>query len=262
MHRQNIFFINFLLNYFQVQFAGSHYDRLRINKPDEFDMDIVIGLPLNIRHDPLNPEGSDFVLEGKGAGFVQLKMGAQFQNLHMRDDWETNKTAYKWKETNGNYLLRSKFIDWFKSVVSKALDKYTVSGSLPVIYVRGVPYTIRKSESGPAMTIFIENNSRGFKLDVDLVPALRFPENRWPITKAYREINPTWSQEYWMVVPKPNKNGNPYDEIRSWRIALHNQERVLMHDTNNMRQAIRLVSFTWFVFPVGLLHSSRYPLSF
>lgn len=147
----------------QVQFAGSHYDNLRIKKPDEFDMDIVIDLPLNFKAHPTNPAESDIVIEAMTAGFVQLRMGTQFQKLPMRDgqEWQNNKAAYEWMD-DSKYLLRSKFLDWFKSVVNRALNKAEFSG-WPIYYVDGVPYAIRKSESGPAMTLIIENKSRGFQ---------------------------------------------------------------------------------------------------
>ncbi|KAJ0180123.1 hypothetical protein K1T71_004714 [Dendrolimus kikuchii] len=225
-----------------VQFAGSHFDNLRIKKPDEFDMDIIIDLPLNLREDFRNPRGSDIVLEPKAAGFLQLRMGEQFQNLPMRDSWLINKYAYEWRDGN-NFLLRSNFLDWFKGVVDKALNssRQSITAS-PIYYVDGVPYTVRKSESGPAVTLIIENTSRGFRMDVDLVPAFKFPEERWPIGPNYRQIPDNCKKGYWMVVGKPNKAAqNQHEMNRSWRIALHNQERELMHDSNHLRQTIRLI---------------------
>ncbi|XP_028158568.1 cyclic GMP-AMP synthase-like [Ostrinia furnacalis] len=226
-----------------VSFAGSHYDNLRIKKPDEFDMDIVIGLPLNISDNPYNPSDSDIKFEPQGAGFVELKMGVQYKNLPMRDgnDWLINKTAYKWKDDD-DYLTRSKFIDWFKSVVVKALNQYQRSSRGHAVHsVDGLPYTIRLTESGPAITLIIENSISGFKMDVDLVPALRFPEARWPIDGEYREIAPHCKRDYWLVVPKPNKETSREGMQRSWRIALHYQERELMHDSYNLRQTIRFL---------------------
>lgn len=228
-----------------MQFAGSHYDNLRIVKPDEFDMDIVIGLPLNIKTDALNPQGSDIIIDPKAPGFVELRMGVQFQRLPFRDadEWLVNKAAFEWKD-DSNYLLRSKFSDWFKSVVSKALNKFEMSpNGRPLYFVEGVAYVIDRSESGPAMTLLISNKSRNFKMDVDLVPCLKFPEERWPISKQYREIPRECKKDYWMVVGKPNKaSPSVFEQSRSWRIALHNQERELMHNSNNLRQAIRFVS--------------------
>ncbi|XP_013175784.1 PREDICTED: uncharacterized protein LOC106123916 [Papilio xuthus] len=40
----------------EVKFAGSHFDRLRINKPDEYDMVIVVDVPFNfIQIEPKHP---------------------------------------------------------------------------------------------------------------------------------------------------------------------------------------------------------------
>ncbi|XP_063532752.1 cyclic GMP-AMP synthase-like receptor isoform X2 [Cydia strobilella] len=227
-----------------VQFAGSHYDRLRINKPDEFDMDIIIGLPVNLKEAP-KPANSDIVLEAKAPGFIQLKAGTQFQNLPKRDgaDWLINRTAHEWLDER-NYLLRSKFTDWFKSVVNKAMNSFPAdpSSGRRVVNVDGIPYTLRLSSSGPAITLIIVN-SKGFRLDVDLVPALKFPKERWPICRPYRKVPDNCNHhDIFMVVPKPMKGGlNRYDTDRSWRIAMHLQERDIMHATENMRQAIRLI---------------------
>lgn len=210
-------------------------------------MDILIDLPLNLDCDPNNKDESDIVIEPKAPGFVQLKMGKQYQRLPFRDDgkeWEINKTAYDWKDDR-NYLLGSKFIEWFQGLVDRTLNTFPTNGSKYLCYVDGVAYTISKSKSGPAMTLIIENKSREFKMDFDLVPALKFPESRWPVSAAYRKIPPKCkaSQNTWMVVPKPNKTAScSYETSRSWRIALHEQERGLMYNKVNMKQAIRLVS--------------------
>lgn len=136
---------------------------MRIVKPDEFDMTIVIGLPVSLKTNSVNPAQSDIVIEPKAAGFVQLKMGTQFQNLPKNvPEWANNKAAYDWMDSK-KYLLRSDFMDWFKSVVSKALNTFELKGFQPLFFVDGVPYVVSKSESGPAMTLFIENKERGFK---------------------------------------------------------------------------------------------------
>lgn len=220
--------------------AGSHYDRTRVVKPDEFDVAIVVELPLNEKAHP-----EDVVLVPKQAGYVQLRMEPQYKELLMRDsnNWHINTRAYQWSDGQ-NFLLRSNFMDWFKGVVDKALNLFN-TGSVPTIISGGVPYTVRMSESGPAKTLFIENTSKVFKLDVDLVPALKFPEKRWPINNSYRQIRAKWSnpEKYWLVVPKPNKHANNNHDIsRSWRMSLQKQEREMMKNSENLRQGIRLVS--------------------
>ncbi|KAG7299676.1 hypothetical protein JYU34_016673 [Plutella xylostella] len=224
------------------QFAGSHFDGLRIKRPDEFDMDIVIGLPLNFRADPSGHD--DIALQPLAPGYVQLKLGQQFRRLPQRDaaDWLVNRTAYEWKDDK-DFLLRNKFIDWFKSVVHRALNRFEDEGrGRKIIRIDGVPYTIRTTESGPAITFIVENASRDFKLDVDFVPALKFPEARWPICRGYRAVPPGCAGQDFMLVPKPNKAAAcVWDETRCWRIAMHDQEKKLMYNLSNLKPTLRLL---------------------
>ncbi|XP_059061412.1 cyclic GMP-AMP synthase-like receptor isoform X2 [Achroia grisella] len=220
-----------------AQAAGSHYDRLRIKKPDEFDMDIVIDLPLNMKEDRLSPGNSDVVLEPSSHGYIQLKMGTQYQMLPYRDDWQIHKTLYKWKDVD-NYLLRDKFSDWFKGITDKALNKFEKNNNYTIMVVDRITYIITTSKSGPAITLKISDPVTDFKMSIDIVPALRFPEERWPVHSDYRDIPPGCSVgDYgWMVVPKPASSG---ESSRSWRLALHNQERKLFYNTYNLRQTVR-----------------------
>lgn len=193
---------------------------------------------------PLYPSKSDIIIEPKSPGYVQLKMGTYFRKLH-RDVklWETVKVTETWVDNN-NYLLRSKFQYWFKGIVNKAFHKFEKNErGYTIVEVNKSIYTLRLSESGPAITLFIERESDNFKCDADLVPAIQFSENRWPISKGYRNIPPGCSCGDWMIVPKANKAaGNIHDENRSWRVALPRQELKLMTDAQMMKQSIRIVS--------------------
>ncbi|XP_069354888.1 cyclic GMP-AMP synthase-like receptor isoform X1 [Maniola hyperantus] len=224
-----------------IQFAGSHYDNLRINKPDEFDMDIVIDVPVSMHEDPLYPANSDILIEKYRPEYLWLRAGAQFRNIPYRDgqDSSINRTAYEWLDKK-NFILGSKFSDWFKSVGNRGLNEFQKLNGRPVCFVDGVAYTIRSSSSGPAWTIHIESD--GFKMDVDLVPALKFPESRW-LGKKYRKIPERCRREYWLAVPKPNPDGpsTPHEEQRSWRLALQDQEKQLLYNTYHLRQIIRLI---------------------
>lgn len=234
-----------IVSLFQKNWAGSHSDNLRIGKPDEFDMDIVISLPLNYQIDYLHPLDSDINIEHNSPGYVQLRMGTQFQKLPERDpnDWHINKIAYKWMDPNTKYLLRSKFQDWWRGLVQRALNKLEQDNCKAIIRIDNNMYKIKLSDSGPATTLNIEGTNR-FKCCVDLVPALRFPESRWPICKGYEQIPNSCTKKYWMVVPKPKKvsDNYSYEANRSWRVTLPEQERALMYKTERLRQSIRFVS--------------------
>ncbi|KOB76627.1 ADP-ribosylation factor-like protein [Operophtera brumata] len=186
----------------------------------------------------------EFDIFGKHIAKQLRTLSTEQAILGQEEIQSNNKAAYEWMD-GSKYLLRSKFMDWWKSTVNKALKTFQHRDNVPIYFVNGVEYKIHKSESGPAMTLFIKNVRRGFKLDVDLVPALKFPESRWPIGRYYRQIPPGCCKNTWMVVGKPNKGAPPLEQERSWRIALHNQERQLMHNSYHLRQAVRLN--TWMV---------------
>ncbi|XP_014364974.2 cyclic GMP-AMP synthase isoform X1 [Papilio machaon] len=210
----------------EVKFAGSHFDRLRINKPDEYDMVIVVHVPFNF-----------IQIEPKHPGYVQLRVDTRpgSPRQYTPDSVEV-KTAYKWLDSK-NYILRSEYANWIKSIIIRAIDR--LSRQVQNANKENM-YTVRYTETGPALTLIIENDT-GFKLDVDLVLALQFSESRWPV-EGYNSIPAGCSVGHWMVAPKPNRHGyDIHDENRSWRISLQEQERKLIHDSHNLRLTVKLL---------------------
>lgn len=222
------------------QCAGSHYDNLRITMPSEFDVDIVINMPANYSVDVKTPKNTDINIESESPAYVKLKMGNQFQNIPSRDDVKINITAYKWMNPRTNYLQRSKFHYWFKSVVDRAFNQFEKnSRGQKIVRVNDDVYILGLKSSGPALTLVIKGD-RDFLCEVDLVPALRMLENRWPVTSRHRKIPRDCSQNYWMVVPKLNKSADTSDD--EWRIALHDQEWKMMKNVGGrMKQGIRFL---------------------
>lgn len=225
------------------QFAGSHYDNLRIVKPNEFDFDIIIQMPVNYKEYKPRPELSDIVIEHQSPAYVRLKMGHQFQKLPEREGFDVNKTAHDWMDKD-NYLLNSEFNEWFESVVRRALNLFDCDerGVARILIENKFYYiTTKKSIYSPARTLVIRDND-SFECNIDLVPALRFPECRWPVSPQYRSMPPDCIERYWMVVPKVNKQNNRGQcDSRSWRIALHDQEKHIMYKCERMKQSIRFL---------------------
>ncbi|RVE46576.1 hypothetical protein evm_008763 [Chilo suppressalis] len=224
-------------NYYSstVQAMGSHYDRLRIKKPDEFDIFNVIVLPCEVVNSP------DFEIRGKEAAFVYIILGEECRRvLKSGPNSIRNKKVLDWVDDCG-YLRRSLFSDWFKSVVARALNKFKSNNShVAVFQVDGKKYTVALSNAGPAITLNIESMD-GFRMDVDFVPALKFSEKLWPPSPDYVKIPKRCRKDFWMVVPKPNKYRKEAVKARSWRVAMPQQERELMYNSYNLRQAIRLL---------------------
>ncbi|XP_045534249.1 uncharacterized protein LOC106709852 isoform X1 [Papilio machaon] len=152
----------------QVMYGGSVYDGTKATKMDEFDMDIVIRLPINYE---------DIIIECDQPGFVRLKIISAFDNLDKQKEWEQcHKVTRDWRDTD-KYLLQNKFRSWMHGIVQKALNEMDGRAT-----VNGTTYLMTYKESGPAYTLYIRNegNDEEFKLDVDLVPVIRFRLPRWP----------------------------------------------------------------------------------
>ncbi|XP_038210902.1 uncharacterized protein LOC119831567 [Zerene cesonia] len=223
-------------NYFnkyatQVLYAGSVYDGIKVSKLDEFDMDIVIRLPINY------DDGEDgIIIENDQPGFVKLKICKAFDNLDKQKEWDTcHKVTREWRDEN-KYFLQNKFRQWMHSIVQKALQ--TMNGE---VTVNNVKYLMTYRASGPAYTLNVKNSEgeEEFKLDVDLVPVIRFMLPRWP--KGYRQINGSQIKE-WLVVPKPNKAiEDEKVKNRCWRLSFQDYEREMMKDLKQLKLTIRLV---------------------
>ncbi|KPI98110.1 hypothetical protein RR46_11231 [Papilio xuthus] len=219
-------------NYFkkysnQVMYGGSVYDGTKATKMDEFDMDIVIRLPINY---------DDIIIECDQPGFVRLKIMSAFDNLDKQKEWEQcHKVTRDWRDGD-KYLLQNKFRSWMHGIVQKALNE--MNGR---VTVNGTTYLMTYKESGPAYTLFIRNeeNDEEFKLDVDLVPVIRFRLPRWP--KGYRKIEKVSLCRDWLVVPKPNKEASGAARGRCWRLSFQDHERDLIKECHHLKKVLRLM---------------------
>ncbi|KAF9422829.1 hypothetical protein HW555_001613 [Spodoptera exigua] len=219
-------------NYFkkyssQVMYGGSVSDNIKVGKMDEFDMDIVIRLPISY---------SDIIIENEEPGFVKLKITSAFDNLDKQPDWEkTHKVTREWRDSD-KYLLQKRFRQWMHKIVQKALNamegKVTVDGDV---------YLLTYKESGPAYTLNIRNDegTEKYALDVDLVPVIKFMYPRAP--EGYRVIEGLQAKD-WLVVPKPNKAlSDSTLKNRCWRLSFQEQEREIIKDCKALKKTIRLV---------------------
>ncbi|XP_053603126.1 cyclic GMP-AMP synthase-like receptor [Plodia interpunctella] len=223
-------------NYFakyssQVMFAGSVYDGIKVSKLDEFDMDIVIRLPISYDHGE-----NGIILENEDPGFVKMKITNPFDNLVRQPDWENcHKVTHDWRDDE-KYFLQNKFRHWIQGIVSKAL--YDMENK---VCVNGVSYVLKYTQSGPAYTLKIraEEAKDPFTLDVDLVPVIRFRHPRWP--KGYREPLNCEIKD-WLLVPKPNKAVKEASlQNRCWRLSFQEFEKDMMKGCQNLKKTIRLV---------------------
>ncbi|XP_073951301.1 cyclic GMP-AMP synthase-like receptor isoform X2 [Choristoneura fumiferana] len=214
----------------QVLFAGSVYDGIKVSKLDEFDMDIVIRLPINYEHGE-----NGIILENDEPGFVKMKIINSFDNLDKQPEWEDrHKVTRDWRDSD-KYFLQNKFRAWMHSIVQKAVNdmkgEVTVNGDL---------YLLKYKMSGPAFTLNVRNSEGRppFNLDVDLVPVIRFSHPRWP--QGYKQVDGMQSRD-WLVVPKPAKGMPETQQNRCWRLSFQDFERDLMKGCQQLKITIRLV---------------------
>ncbi|CAG4986931.1 unnamed protein product [Parnassius apollo] len=215
----------------QVMYSGSVYDGVKVSKLDEFDMDIVIRLPISYE------EGENgIIIENDQPGFVRLKIINAFDHMDKQPDWEKcHKVTRDWRDSE-KYFLQNKFRHWLHSIVQKALNEMQERAT-----VNGVTYSVKYKESGPAFTLNIRNEKgdEEFKLDVDLVPVIRFMYPRWP--PGYRTIHGSQVKD-WLVVPKPIKNiSNETVKSRCWRLSFQDYERELLKECHHLKTIIKLI---------------------
>ncbi|GBP13146.1 Cyclic GMP-AMP synthase [Eumeta japonica] len=224
----------------EKEFTGSHSDRLRIGRPDEFDVDIVIRLP-----------ASDLFIEKYSPGYVRLRTGSEFSGMCSNDDHNIKQVVSRWVDDSG-YLLRTEFTNWFKSVVARAINQFPQNinraSSKRCFYL-----SIR--DSGPTCTLIVKGE-RNFLMSVDLVPALEFTEDKWPHDDRFISLYPirlcpkrlssnTGTLSCWKLAGGAEGQRAAAAHrtlIRIWRVSLHAQEKRLIHGTRHLRQAIRLVT--------------------
>ncbi|XP_059061413.1 cyclic GMP-AMP synthase-like receptor isoform X1 [Achroia grisella] len=217
----------------QVMYGGSVYDGIKVSRLDEFDMDIVIRLPINY------DEGENGItIENELPGFVKLKITKAFDNLVKQSNWENRHVVtHTWRD-NESYLRQDKFRSWIQGLVQKAMNEFNGQ-----VTVNGVTYSLKYTASGPAYTLNVASlpntEDEPFKLDVDLVPVIKFTHPRWP--KGYRQPNAVTAKD-WLVVPKPNKDITDGQlQNRCWRLSFQDFEKELMKGCQNLKTTIRLV---------------------
>ncbi|GJQ86342.1 hypothetical protein Trydic_g9036 [Trypoxylus dichotomus] len=133
----------------RVFYGGSYYDGIRIKKPDEFDLDLLLHIP------------KCQISRGKVPGHVRIRI-----DPNTTDDESTR--ALELFADNRGYLLTSKFNAWFKSVMHKGLSSFKeASGAKEYkIAIDGYKLKISVHDHGPAKDLVVR--VRDFTINIDL----------------------------------------------------------------------------------------------
>lgn len=198
--------------YEQPFFGGSFYDDLKVGKPDEFDLDLLMVVPKLCQMHNSKICGCISVKPSNKPGFFWFKMKENFYppfNRFIKD----------------GYVQTDLVLNWLKGLVYNALAK-----------IHSLDHTIHYfSESGPALTLRIIGDFG--EMDVDLVPSFKFGSDFWP-KEGFRK-NPSQTRKDFFIVPKKTR-GTSYNE-RFWRPSFQDQERELIGRRQRLKPALRLL---------------------
>lgn len=137
--------------YHSIYYTGSFYQGLRISKPDEFDLNVVLNVQpehfsrLTYKEDEDIPHG-----------FARYCCDGNYDNPE--------------KKFFQNGCLSPELLrNWFKGVFSKALRKFENTYEEVNLF--------NCTESGPAMTLCVALNNHGGEICIDLVPVVSVEKN-------------------------------------------------------------------------------------
>jgi len=222
--------------YSRICGAGSYYDGLKVGKPEEFDMDIVIRLPINYE---------EAVIENANpvpAAFTKVKITRALDLLRQHPDWTSAyRSMDKWRDKDG-FLLQTEFRQWVEGVVNKALNRLEKKEpNCFKLKIQDSEYTVSLKKSGPALTFAITILAENVVVDVDFVPVIEFTYPKWPPQHVRRLDDQLIAAKKtsWFIVPKPRKTANPDGTI--WRLAFHEQERQMISGKSSLKPVCRLL---------------------
>ncbi|KAK3921360.1 Cyclic GMP-AMP synthase, partial [Frankliniella fusca] len=222
--------------YVKEHFAGSYPDGLKIGKPEEYDMNLIIKLPVDHSKLKFETDTPSFIMiKGEEVFCGEPSLPPEFS---------------RWVDAEG-YLLQTKFREWMEGVLTKAFDGLPYhecaegnTRCLKVEKQKGEEqeYKIRYKKSGPAITVKVTTPDNKL-IDVDLVPAFQFGHPIWP--ESVLPLPKSCNKKSWMAIPKPKKlkegeEPKPND-AREWRMSFLDQERELLSGTGTVKPTIKLL---------------------
>ncbi|XP_067144464.1 cyclic GMP-AMP synthase-like receptor isoform X1 [Centruroides vittatus] len=213
--------------YQRIYYTGSYYDGLRVKNATEFDLNLVLAFPKNM--------DLEIRTTNSPPSFCTCKLKNK-ESLRKQQNFEfIGKLLREFFDERTDFFLPDKIRRWLQGVFDSALLSFEPSGDVK---------EIRKSSSGPALTIYIKTTT-GTQLDVDLVPVLEFKYPAWPdgARKSFKTSIPD-DQKYWFIVPKPpqaNSCKSCQNYSYQWRFHFPGVERHLLHNKGCVKPIIKLL---------------------
>ncbi|XP_043474893.1 cyclic GMP-AMP synthase-like isoform X2 [Leptopilina heterotoma] len=208
--------------YNSIMYGGSYYKGTKVEKPDEYDLNMIMLLPWV-------ESTLKFETPEKMPGFIKI----QFTKDSKLQTWDTFQKRLDTLISPNNYLDQNKFRELIESILSKSLQTLPDDPSFrkngKILTVNNKRYSISVTKSGPAFTFAIKDPAQK-EIDVDLVPSVEFST---PPPKRYKGFK---NQCKWSIIPKPlnEENGN-----LMWRVSFYREEKEILKGP--MKTVIRLL---------------------
>ncbi|XP_023241922.1 uncharacterized protein LOC111640160 isoform X1 [Centruroides sculpturatus] len=213
--------------YKRIYYTGSYYDGLRVKNATEFDLNLVLAFPKNM--------DLEIRTTNSPPSFCTCKLKNK-ESLRKQQNFEfISKILKEFFYEKTDFFLPNNIRKWLQGVLDSALRSFIPSGDVE---------EIRKSCSGPALTIYIKTKN-GTQLDVDLVPVLEFKYPDWPdgAKKSFKTSIPD-DEKYWFIVPKPPQENSikPCQNYSyQWRFHFPGVEKHLLHNKGCVKPIIKLL---------------------
>uniref|UniRef100_A0A1L8D8A5 Uncharacterized protein n=1 Tax=Nyssomyia neivai TaxID=330878 RepID=A0A1L8D8A5_9DIPT len=209
-----------------IEFSGSYRDNLKVSKPDEYDINLKMKLPLK-------STGVIVAAAPNKPGYVRINIKDLLKAMQTSSGLqEAEKELAKLTDDAGN-LLQNKWLSWFEGKLFICKDEIEMN--------LNTEYILRYTKSGPAHTINVTSRKDLSKFSIDFVIGITFDlaNETWRATRQI-PISSKHEDNYWISIPKPNKDipgeNNPF-----WIASYPAQENRIIHDKNRLKDAIRFI---------------------
>ncbi|XP_071877906.1 cGAS-like receptor 1 isoform X2 [Bombus fervidus] len=225
--------------YQEIIFCGSFYKGTKIEAPNEFDLNITLKLPINYNY--INCSSNQ-------AGFVKISIedNVQARNTYIYKNLTNKEIRQLNKLIHNNFVNPNTFRFWIKGIIDRVMNKLqTVENRYRLLTNNFYRAYIRKSESGPAITLIVNIPYKTEDIHIDLAPSLPFDIyviQRY-IPKFYELERCRYKK--WFAIPVPVRTdcNNSDSSLASlyWRTAFSLQENEVLARYGRVKQVIRLL---------------------
>ncbi|XP_061937118.1 cyclic GMP-AMP synthase-like receptor isoform X2 [Apis cerana] len=217
--------------YQEIIFLGSFYKGTKIEKPNEFDLNIILKLPLN---------NKEINFYSERPAFVKIKIDESSINDSSKYKLLPDKGKKSYKNIiKDGYLNPNKFRQWIQGILFKALNDFPKVKNEYELTVDQLKAKIKIKQSGPACTLIINIPHIIENICIDLVPALAFHIkyiNKF-ISKFDKLEN--CKNEIWFAIPSPLTDNDSNNNNFYWRLSFSYQEKEILSRYGRIKPVIR-----------------------